>query len=151
TVHNVAPLVDAGGDETLRGGKLDRTGSFHDPGADAWVAFVDDGDGSGPQPLHLGKGGDFRLHHRYRAPGVYRVTVIVVDDDGALGEGPGVLRAGTTRSRGDYRINPVDPVAGVTVAVVGGREATLAHYRIKRITSACPAPLAPNGCLGRGY
>src|SRR5262249_4870001 len=51
TVRNVAPVVDAGGNEALgHNGVLTRTGSFHDPGADSFVALVDYGDGDGPEP-----------------------------------------------------------------------------------------------------
>jgi hypothetical protein len=86
TVTNVPPTVDAGPDTTVNhGGVLNRTGSFHDPGADTWVATVDFGDGSGPQALALARDGTFKLHYKYRDPGVYRVTVTVLDDDGGAG------------------------------------------------------------------
>src|SRR5262249_32853927 len=49
------------------------------------AAAVDYGDGSGLQTLRLERDGTFRLHHQYFAPGVYRVTVTVTDDDGGVG------------------------------------------------------------------
>jgi hypothetical protein len=85
TVTEVAPVVHAGGDATLKtGDMLDRTGSFSDPGKDTWTAMVDYGDGAGPQRLTL-HGHQFRLHHKYRHPGTYHVVVSVMDDHGAVG------------------------------------------------------------------
>jgi fibronectin-binding autotransporter adhesin len=85
TVNNVAPTVAAGGDERLSpGGVLNRRGSFSDPGSDTWTATVDYGDGSGPHALALDGGHQFRLHHKYRKPGTYVVTVTVRDDDGGV-------------------------------------------------------------------
>jgi hypothetical protein len=85
TVRNVAPAVDAGGDAVLDGPVLNRTGSFADPGDDTWTATVDYGDGDGPGPLDLRPGRRFHLHHAYRRPGAYRVTVTVRDKDGGVG------------------------------------------------------------------
>jgi autotransporter-associated beta strand protein len=85
-VNNVAPTVDAGGDEHLSKGRvLKRVGSFSDPGADTWTATVDYGDGSGPHKLKLGPDKKFHLHHKFRDAGTYRVTVTVLDDDGGVG------------------------------------------------------------------
>jgi autotransporter-associated beta strand protein len=86
-VRNVAPTVLAGDDLTLkRRGTLTRHGRAIDPGPrDVLTATVDYGDGSGPQPLRLNKQGRFLLHHHYRQPGEYQVTVTVQDDDGAVG------------------------------------------------------------------
>jgi uncharacterized repeat protein (TIGR01451 family) len=85
TVTEVVPVVQAGGAVTLKkGGVLDRTGSFRNPGADTWTATVDYRDGTGPQPLRL-HSQQFRLHHRYRQPGTYHVVVTVTDDDGTSG------------------------------------------------------------------
>jgi autotransporter-associated beta strand protein len=87
TVNNVAPTVHAGGDETVhQGATFTRNGFFTDPGIlDTWTATVDYGDGSGPQPLALNPGQRFHLRHRYTQPGVYRVIVTVIDDDGGIG------------------------------------------------------------------
>jgi PKD domain/Calx-beta domain len=91
-VKNVAPVVDAGDDGSANpGGVLNRTGSFTDPDADTWTATVDYGDGSGPQVLQLERDKKFHLHHKYRAPGTYVVTVTVVDDDGGVGIGQFVV------------------------------------------------------------
>src|SRR5262249_45172236 len=83
-VNNVAPMVHAGGDDTLHlGATFSRKGSFTDPGIrDTWTATVDYGDGSGPQPLALNPGKRFHLRHRYTQPGVHQVIVTVIDDDG---------------------------------------------------------------------
>jgi hypothetical protein len=81
-VNNVAPTVEAGPDATiLEGGTFERAGSFTDPGADAWTATVDYGDGSGSQPLPL-SGMSFELYHTYSGQGSGPFTVTVTVDDG---------------------------------------------------------------------
>jgi len=81
TVFNVAPVVSAGADATiLEGGTFSQTGSFTDPGTDAWTATVDYGDGSGVQALTL-TGKIFALSHVYADNGSYTVTVTITDDD----------------------------------------------------------------------
>ena len=81
-VANVPPTVDAGADAAVDEGSLfGRSGSFTDPGADAWTARVDYGDGSGVQPLTLNGDKTFDLSHTYADDGDYRVTVSVRDDD----------------------------------------------------------------------
>ncbi len=85
-VTNVSPTVESGSDITINeGGVLTRSGSFVDPGADAWTATVDYGDGSGEQPLMLDPDKSFSLDHTYRDDGTYVVTVRVRDDDEAEG------------------------------------------------------------------
>jgi PKD repeat protein len=85
TVNNVAPVVDAGDNETINeGGTLSRDGSFTDPGADTWVGEVDYGDGtSGPLALNPDK--TFSLDHMYTNESDFTVTVTVTDDEGAVG------------------------------------------------------------------
>ena len=81
TVQNVAPVIPAvAGATLLPGERYSASGSFSDPGADAWTATVDYGDGSGVQPLAL-DGEAFALSHTYAAAGTYTVTVRVSDDD----------------------------------------------------------------------
>src|SRR5262249_25963092 len=56
-VTAVPPLVRVVGPVTIFEGETFTTpGSFQDPGADAWTAAVDYGDGSGAQPLALSPG-----------------------------------------------------------------------------------------------
>ena len=81
TVSNVAPAISELGDAVL----LENTeyaadGSFSDPGADAWTATVDYGDGSGVIALAL-TGKTFSLSHVYTVAGTYTVTVQVADGD----------------------------------------------------------------------
>ncbi len=85
TVNNVAPVVDAGPDQTVRtGSTLTGHGSFVNPGADTWTATVDYGDGGGAAALTL-NGKSFSLSHVYAAAGTYTVSVTVTDDDGGVG------------------------------------------------------------------
>ncbi|HEY0479365.1 MAG TPA: DNA/RNA non-specific endonuclease [Kofleriaceae bacterium] len=80
-VSNVAPVVGAfSGASLLPGETYAASGSFTDPGADAWTATVDYGDGSGRSALAL-SGMSFALSHAYAAAGVFTVTVSVSDDD----------------------------------------------------------------------
>ena len=84
-IENVAPSVsEFAGASLLPGDSYAASGSFTDPGADAWTATVDYGDGSGEQPLAL-SGKMFSLSHAYGAGGTFLVTVIVRDDDGGVG------------------------------------------------------------------
>ena len=85
---NVAPTVSAGGGATITAGAtLGRTGSFADPGADAWIASVDYGDGSGTHSLALNPDKTFALGHTYASPGSFAVSIWVADKDGAVGLG----------------------------------------------------------------
>lgn len=78
---NVAPAIGTFDGATLLPGEAyAASGSFHDPGADAWTATVDYGDGSGTSALAL-SGMSFVLGHVYAAAGVFAVTVQISDDD----------------------------------------------------------------------
>lgn len=81
-----APSVDLGADITInQGDTLTRNGSFVDPGADVWTAFVDYGDGTGVQALTLNADKTFELNHEYLIHGTYAVAVNVADEDDGLG------------------------------------------------------------------
>jgi DNA/RNA endonuclease G (NUC1) len=81
TVSNVAPVVGAVPDATLNVGATHTVaGSFTDPGADAWTATVDWGDGSALEVVPL-SGHSFSLTHIYTADGMYAVTIDIADDD----------------------------------------------------------------------
>ena len=81
TVSNVAPAIAAFSGATLLPGETyTATGSFTDPGADAWSATVDYDDGSGVGALALA-GKTFSLSHTYASAGTFTVTVRVSDDD----------------------------------------------------------------------
>ena len=80
-VTNVAPVIAAFPGATLFPGEsYTASGSFTDPGADAWTATVNYGDGSGTTSLAL-VGKTFSLSHVYLTAGTFTVTVSVSDDD----------------------------------------------------------------------
>ena len=81
TVLNVAPAVTiTGGQPELdEGDQFTAAGSFTDPGADAWTATVDYGDGTGVSPLTLNPDKTFALDHTYLDNGNFTVTVRVFD------------------------------------------------------------------------
>jgi PKD repeat protein len=85
-VFNVEPqLQGLPEDAELTEGSMFRaSGSFTDPGADTWQAWVDYGDGAGFEPLPL-NGKTFELEHFYADNnwGSY-VTVMIQDSDGSL-------------------------------------------------------------------
>jgi DNA/RNA endonuclease G (NUC1) len=69
TVDNVAPALGDFDDVTLEAGDAYTVeGTFADPGADAWTASVDWGDGSAPSQAML-TGRSFSLVHVYAAAG----------------------------------------------------------------------------------
>jgi DNA/RNA endonuclease G (NUC1) len=77
-VSNVAPVVDAfGGATILVGESYAASGSFTDPGSDAWTATVSYGEGA---PSSLGLAGhSFQLSHVYAQAGTFTVSVSVSD------------------------------------------------------------------------
>jgi DNA/RNA endonuclease G (NUC1) len=82
-VFNVAPTVGPLPSATLLPGEsYSASGSFVDPGLDAWSATVDYG--SGAQTLDL-TGQSFSLAYVYRTAGTYTVWVSVADDEGDVG------------------------------------------------------------------
>ena len=71
--------ITGGQPELDEGDTFTATGSFTDPGADAWTATVDYGDGTGSQPLALNADKTFALEHTYLDNGDFTVTVRVFD------------------------------------------------------------------------
>jgi endonuclease G len=81
SIGNVAPqIAPFNGATILQHETYMSPGSFTDPGADAWVASVNYGDGSGNQPLTL-TGKTFSLAHAFASAGTFTVTVSVTDGD----------------------------------------------------------------------
>jgi hypothetical protein len=86
-VTNVAPVVGAVPNATLNvGATYTASGTFADPGADAWTATVRWGDGSAPEVVPL-TGRSFSLTHIYTAGGTYSVTIDIADDDSSASSG----------------------------------------------------------------
>jgi DNA/RNA endonuclease G (NUC1) len=80
-VTNVAPVIGTVPDGSLNAGATYVVdGAFTDPGADAWSATVNWGDGSAPEIVPL-SGRSFSLTHIYTAGGTYTVTIEIADDD----------------------------------------------------------------------
>lgn len=79
TVHNLAPTVNAGPDQTADDGTLlTFTGVFTDPGTlDTHTILWDFGDG-------ITVTGTLAPTHFYAGPGLYIVTLIITDDDGGV-------------------------------------------------------------------
>jgi ELWxxDGT repeat protein len=87
-VTNVAPVVSAGPDLFVPvGTTFTRTITFTDPGADAWTAMVDFGDGTPQQRLEPLTRHEFDITHSYATRAARTVTVTVTD-----GEASGVGR-----------------------------------------------------------
>jgi parallel beta-helix repeat protein len=86
TVDNVAPIVEAGGDQSSVEGSIVSLppATFSDPGShDTHTATVDWGDGAvEPAVVNMGT---VSASHVYAENDVYLVTVCVVDDDGDSG------------------------------------------------------------------
>jgi DNA/RNA endonuclease G (NUC1) len=81
-VANVVPAIGALPNFSLdAGGAYTAAGTFTDPGADAWTATVDWGDGTSPSQAAL-SGREFSLVHVYDMAGTFTVTVTIFDDDG---------------------------------------------------------------------
>ena len=80
-VSNVAPTVlPFDGTTLLPGETYVASGSFTDPGTDAWSGTVNYGDGSGAGSLSLANK-TFSLSHVYGSAGTFTVTVGISDDD----------------------------------------------------------------------
>jgi len=80
-VTNVAPVIGSVPNGSLNvGATYNVTGSFTDPGADAWTATVHWGDGSAAEVVPL-SGRSFSLTHIYTAAGTYTVSIDIADDD----------------------------------------------------------------------
>ncbi|MBF8267973.1 MAG: hypothetical protein HW388_1481 [Dehalococcoidia bacterium] len=127
TVNNVAPVVNAGADQTLPFGTLvNVSASFTDPGTkDTWTYSIDWGDGSPADTGSATVASPVTGSHQYVVAGNQTITVCVTDDD--LGNGcdsltvtfisgigkitGGVLRFGNN-GRGGFNVQSND---GVTV------------------------------------
>jgi uncharacterized repeat protein (TIGR01451 family) len=87
TIHNVAPLVDAGPDQTLYlTTTVNFAGSFSDPGVlDTHEILWDFGDG-------VTLTGSLTPTHHYAAYGTYTATLTVSDNDGGAGSDTVIIR-----------------------------------------------------------
>ncbi|MCP3950789.1 MAG: PKD domain-containing protein, partial [Desulfobacterales bacterium] len=110
TVSNVAPIVDAGPDQTAdEGDTVAFAGSFTDPGTeDTHTVTWDFGDGT---PV---VSGTLTPSHVYADDGAYTVTLTVVDNDGGIGGDTLVVTvnnvAPTVEAGPDQTVNEGDTV-----------------------------------------
>ena len=116
TIGNVAPqIAPFAGATILQGETYKSAGTFSDPGADAWVASVNYGDGSGNQPLAL-SGKSFSLSHTFASTGSFTVTVSVTDGDALSTRTATVLVESPTQGIGHLD----DAVQGLAGSLNGG-------------------------------
>ena len=81
TVSNVAPLVEAGDDQTAdEGDPVSFSGDFTDPGLDDTHTYEWDFEDGAPHEL-----GTLEPEHTYADDGEYIVELTVTDDDGGVG------------------------------------------------------------------
>jgi DNA/RNA endonuclease G (NUC1) len=102
-VTNVAPVVGAVPNGSLNlGATYTAAGTFSDPGADAWTATVNWGDGSAPEVVSLA-GRSFSLTHIYTAAGSYTVSIDIADDDSS--------------ATGTHTVTVIQPAPGLAAAL----------------------------------
>ncbi|MBI4080147.1 MAG: DUF1416 domain-containing protein [Candidatus Levybacteria bacterium] len=107
---NTPPVISPIPNVTLNeGSTYSYIGSFNDSDSSAWNASVDYGDGSGSQPLNL-NGTSFSLNNIYANPGVYTVTVTVMDDQGAAGTGTATITVNNVAPTVEAISAPTAPV-----------------------------------------
>src|SRR5262249_36698877 len=77
---------------------------------DNFAATVNYGDGTGDQSLELNIDRTFQLGHTYSAAGVYHVSIVVTDADGASGtSGFDVTVTGAVRGVPGFQANTLGP------------------------------------------
>jgi hypothetical protein len=142
TVANVAPVVGAfaGASGLLPGESYTSTGTFADPGADAWTATVDYGDASAAASLAL-SGKSFSLSHRYAAAGSFTVRVAVNDGEasGTQTATVGVLTIGAAL---DNALGIVDGLVTTRKLTAGNATALRAKLRAAKASASRNDPAA---------
>lgn len=131
TIGNVAPEIAAfTGATILQGETYTTAGSFTDPGADAWVASVNYGDGSGNQPLAL-TGKTFSLSHTFATTGTFTVTVSVTDGDALATRGATVIVESPAAG-----IGHLDDAVQALAETLGGGQVNSLRSKLKNASSS---------------
>jgi len=130
TIGNVAPqIAPFNGATILQGETYTSGGSFTDPGAAAWIASVNYGDGTGNQPLAL-TGKTFSLSHTFAAAGTFTVAVTVTDGDALATRGATVVVESASQGIGHLD----ESIQGLGDALNGGQVNSL-RSKLKNASS----------------
>ena len=86
-VENAPPIVqlEASSVSITEGGTITCRGTITDPGADTWIVEVGFRDGSSLK-INVGSNRTFSFSHVYSESGNYVIRVVVLDDDGGVGQ-----------------------------------------------------------------
>lgn len=142
TIHNVAPSVDAGPDQTLYSGEsLAFSGTFSDPGVDdaPWAWTIDWGDGSDLTGSTSDQSAAITGAEAYFTPADYTVQLEVTDKDGGTGSDALTVTVERLPTAIDVKPgsggNPVNPRAKgeIPVAILTGLAANGSAFDATRV------------------
>ena len=156
TVLGVGPTVQAGGGgEIAEGTTLLRAGKVLVADQPPPVtATVDYGDGSPVEPLALGPGGTFELHHLYMDDGALTITITALNGEGTPGVGTIPLTVNNIAPIVDLGGNvvvDVDETLALSGSVVDPGDDTLTATVDYGDGATKPLPIGPAGSLSLSH